>query len=197
VLPGRVIQPDHTRGLTSLSTNIKTLTAKMALLKSDLQSSLPTTPTDSRPQIFETYDSIGQDLHALLADWQSGRADLLRLFEDEDDGSVADSGMGTSIADYDPLNKRVSCGDWGIHVPRTQSPVPLLSPQSPDLPEIEEEGVFEGVARGRVQSGVLSRAERIERARREREAEGERKRVVSERGRWVGELKDVLVRRNR
>jgi hypothetical protein len=194
-----VIQHDHTRGLTSLSTNIKTLTAKMSLLKSDLSSSLPTTNPDSRPQIFETYDSIGQDLHLLLQDWQTGRADLLRLFSDEEEegSSVADSGVGTSVGEWDPLNNRVSCGDWGIHVPRIQSPVPVQSPVPGDLPEIEEEAVFEGTARGRVQSGVLSRAERIERARREREVDVERRRVASERGRWVGELKDVLGRRNR
>lgn len=184
------------RGLTSLSQTIKTLTAKMALLKSDLTTSLPATNPDSRPQIFDTYDSIGQDLHGLLSDWQAGRTDLLRLFDEEEEGSVADSGVGTSVGEWDPLNKRLSCGDWGIHVSRVHSPVPSPTPND-SLPEIEEEAVFEGTARGRVQSGLLSRADRIERARREREGEGERRRVASERGRWVGELKDVLGRRNR
>jgi len=194
---GRVLTHDHTRGLTSLSTTIKTLSAKMSLLKSELSSSLPAFPPETRHTVFQTYDSIGQDLHSLLSDWQTGRTDLLRLFppdepeEEEEAGSVADSGVGTSLPEFDPLNKRVSCGDWGIHVSRVTSPVPS------DLPEIGEEGVIEGTARGRVQSGVLSRAERIERSRREREVEAERRRVAVERTRWVGELKDVLGRRGK
>jgi hypothetical protein len=70
----------------------------MSLLKSELSSSLPTIQPDSRPQIFETYDSIGQDLHVLLEDWQTGREDLLRLFaEEEEVCSVADLGVGTSV----------------------------------------------------------------------------------------------------
>src|SRR5271170_2813940 len=109
----------------------------------------------------------------------------LRLFDDDEESLVADSGLGTSVGEWDPLNKRVSCGDWGIHVPR------VYSPPTPDLAEIKEE-VFEGVARGRVTSGVLSQVERIEWAQREREVEGEQWRAVSERERWVGELKDVL-----
>jgi len=194
---------DHTRGLTSLSSNIKTLSAKMALLKSEMTASLTNLPESSRNAIFETYDSIGQDLHVLLTDWSSGRTDLLRLFptaSDEDtlaeevEGSVADSGLGTSVAEmYDPLNKRISCGDWGISIPRVNSPV-----STGELADIgEETGIYEGTARGRMSSGVLSRAERIERVRREREEAMERKRIAVEQNRWVGELKDVLERRSR
>ena len=204
VMTGRTVNvTDHTRGLTSLSSNIRTLSAKMALLKSEMTASLANLPESSRNTIFETYDSIGQDLHVLLTDWSSGRTDLLRLFPtqsdddtlaDEVEGSVTDSGFGTSVAEtYDPLNKRISCGDWGINTPRVNSPI-----SADELADIDEEaGIFEGTARGRMNSGVLSRADRIERARREREEALERKRIAVEQNRWVNELKDVLVRRNR
>src|SRR5271154_4249158 len=78
-LNGKVNFSDHTRGLTSLSTNIKTITAKMSLLKQDITTSLPTIPEQSQQSIFDTYDSIGQDLHSLLKDWQSGRNELINL----------------------------------------------------------------------------------------------------------------------
>jgi hypothetical protein len=213
---GIAMTDSHTRGLTSLSTTIKTLAAKMTLLKSDIQNTLSALPESSRPAIFETYDSIGQDLHSLLNDWQSGRVELLRLLPDDDerttaeiDESIADSGVGTSIPEYDPWNKRVSCGDWGIFMAATRVASPVLSSAegmmgevAEDLAGEEETGVFEGTARGQLlgaQSGggVLSRVERIERARRERDEVLERKRITLERTRWVGELKDVLGRRNR
>jgi len=195
---------DYTRSLTSLSNNIKTLTAKMFLLKSEIASSLQTLPESSQNSIFETYDSIGQGLHSLMQDWQTGRTDLLRLFPsnnqdtdvpNEDEGSIADSGVGTGIPEYDPLNKRISCGDWGFALACVTSPGP------DELPEIGEETeirIFERTARGRIASGGgLSRQERIEWARREREEGAERKRIAMERTMWVGELKDVLGRRNR
>src|ERR1700738_4791516 len=116
--PGRP-QPHHGRGLTSLSTSIKTITAKMSLLKQDISTSLTTLPDTSRQGIFDTYDSIGQDIHSLLSDWQSGRTDLIRLIQPEEDiprghartVSIADSGLGVSIAETE--RKRESCGDWG------------------------------------------------------------------------------------
>jgi hypothetical protein len=189
---GRVNVSDHTRGLFSLSSNIKTITAKMALLKQDVTLSLSSIPESSRQTVFDTYDSIGQDLHALLNDWQTGRSDLIRLFSSQDaalpeiDESVADSGLGVSVTEsVDAVKKRDSCGDWGVSG---------ISP--PELEGIFEEDVLEGTAKGKIGTG-LTRTERIENARKEREDLVERKRIAEERGRWVGELKDVLGQRRR
>ena len=149
---------------------------------------------------------MGADLHSLLQDWQRGRAELIALLlsstHDETE-SVADSGVGVSLIDEGVRNKRDSCGDWGpafsgesVTSPRES----LVSPNFSTLEDIFEEKVMEATAIGR--TGVLgvagiSRQERIERARREREEREERKRLIEERGRWVGELKDVLGRRKR
>jgi hypothetical protein len=195
---GRTSLPDHTRGLSSLSSNIKTISAKMALLKQDVTASLSSIPESSRQSVFDTYDSIGQDLHSLLNDWQSGRSDLIRLFSSEDtgppeiEGSIADSGLGVSIAEsHEHARKRDSCGDWGVAFPRVSSPPPA------ELQDIsEEEDVLEGMAKGRMGTN-LTRAERIEKARKDRDEVAERKRIAEERGRWVGELKNVLVQRKR
>ena len=168
----------------------------MALLKQDVTSSLSSIPESSRQSVFDTYDSIGQDLHALLNDWQTGRSDLIRLFSPQDaalpetDESVADSGLGVSLAEsIDPVKKRDSCGDWGVAFPSVISP-------SRELEDIFEEDVLEGTAKGKTGTG-LTRTERIEKARKEREDLVERKRIAEERGRWVGELKNVLGQRRR
>lgn len=65
------------------------------------------------------------------------------------------------------------------------------------ISEEETVEVLEGMARGRMMGGLLSRGERIEKMRKEREEKEERKKMAEERGRWVGELKDVLGRRRR
>lgn len=196
-MKGRGNWSDHTRGLSSLSSSIKTITAKMSLLKQDVTTSLTQLPESSRQSVFDTYDSIGQDLHSLLNDWQSGRSDLISLLNpppptenDHDEGSIADSGLGVSIASTDRVrNKRDSCGDWGVAFsPRVDSPVV-------EMEGICEEEVLEGTALGRSTAG--NREERIERVRREREVVLERKRIAEENTRWVGELKDVLGRRRR
>jgi len=179
--------PDHARGLSFLSANVRTITAKMTLLKQELSSSLHTLPEDQRQSVFDTYDSIGQDLHSLISDWQSGRADLVALLSPpgpspkDDTESTADSGIGISIPETEP-QKRESCGDWGVS---------FSSPISSDLDDINE-AIVEGLAKGR---GGLTRAERIEKARREREELAERKRIAEDRAQWMGELKDVLDKR--
>lgn len=167
----------------------------MALLKQDVTSSLTSIPESSRQNVFDVYDSIGQDLHSLLNDWQSGRTDLIRLFSArevvplEKEDSVADSGIGTSVIESsDMARKHDSCGDWGVIFPRPMSPVPT-EPQ-----DNFEEDVVEGTAKGR-SSLKLTREERILKAKKEREEVEERKRIAQERIRWVGELKDVLGQR--
>ena len=88
------------------------------------------------------------------------------------------------------MGKRDSCGDWGVAFQRVMSPTPG------ELEDIFEENVLEGTAKGK--SGTnLTRTERIEKARKEREDLEERKRIVEESGRWVGELKNVLGQRRR
>lgn len=194
-VPGRTSLSDHPRGLTSLSSNIKTITAKISLLKQEVTTSLSSIPESSRQSVFDTYDSIGQDLHSLLNDWQSGRNDLIRLFSPpeettlpENEGSITDSGIGVSIAESNDTiaSKRDSCGDWGV-----------ASPVHGELEGIfEEDVVLEGTAKGKVGTG-LSRTERIEKARKERDETAEKKRIAEERERWVGELKNVLGQRQR
>ena len=205
-LPSSISTRDHSRGLTSLSTNLKTLSAKMSLLKHDITSSVKSIPESSRQEVFRTYDSIGQDLHTLFSDWQSGREDLSRLLDPSDletedrrnsfekgspleTESFADSGIGESITESgSTMRKRDSCGDWGIAIPS-----PVMSSELDEI--VEEESVVEGIAKGRVFGGGGSRQERIERMKKDREEREERKRVAEERGRWVGELKDVLGKR--
>ena len=89
--------------------------------------------------------------------------------------------------------KRDSCGDWGIGFTGVPSPT---QGELDGITEVEME-VLEGMASGRMDGGALNRSERIERMRKEREERVEKKRIAEERGRWVGELKDVLGRRTR
>ena len=104
-----------------------------------------------------------------------------------DTGSFADSGIGESVTENGGRSKRDSCGDWGIAIPS-----PVMGSELDEI--VEEETVVEGLAKGRVLSGIsgVSRQERIERMRRDREERETKKRIAEERGLWVGELKDVL-----
>lgn len=179
----------------------------MALLKQDVTSTLGEIPESSRQSVFDTYDSIGRDLHSLLSDWQSGRTDLINILTPhqpphdqsntpEPPESIADSGLGISVDESNvPFSKRNSCGDWG---PAFHDGVMGGPPELEDIDEeIAGEKVVEGLAVGRMAGMAITRAERIERAKREREESGERRRVEEEKGRWVGELKDVLGQRKR
>ena len=127
----------------------------------------------------------------------------LEMSEDtvvDDLQSVADSGVGVSVSSqrggFNSRSKRDSCGDWGVTFgsPRIETP---------DLENIFEERELEsvliGTALGRDKTGARgeNRHTRIERMKREREEEFERRRIREESGRWVGELKDVLGRRRR
>jgi hypothetical protein len=193
---GRKNQSFSSRGLSSLSSSIKSINAKMILVKQDITSTFSTLPDASRQNVFDVYDSIGQELHSLLNDWKSGRNELIHLFDPrslsspelEDQESIADSGLGISIAEnIDESRKRDSCGDWGVGG--------LSSPIVSELGDIfEEEAVLEGTAKGRNASN-LTRAQRIEKAKKEREDAAEIKKIAQERVRWLGELKDVLDRR--
>ena len=145
-------------------------------------------------------------MHTLFSDWKSGREDLSRLLNPQVDadneegrsfergspvetGSFADSGIGESIIESGSgRSKRDSCGDWGIAIPS-----PVMGSELDEI--VEEESVVEGVAKGRVFGGGGSRQERIERMKKDREEREEKKRIAEERGRWVGELKDVLGKR--
>jgi len=119
----------------------------------------------------------------------------------DDIQSITDSGLGNSVSSqrggFNSRSKRDSCGDWGVTFgsPRIETP---------DLENIFEERELEsvliGTALGRDKSSGgkgESREARIERMKREREEEFERRRIREESGRWVGELKDVLGRRRR
>jgi Mysoin-binding motif of peroxisomes len=201
---------DHSRGLTALSTSLRLSSAKLSLLTNELASLLPNLPPADTDSLLTSYDSLGNDLHSLLDSWTLGRESLTHRTSspgrDFDEGSICDSGLGVSLPDIiSEKRKRDSCGDWGL------GPQPILHEltgitEEPDPSEttsaedsLAGESVLEGTAVGRL-TGVsfargTSRAERIERARREREEGMLRRKVEEERRRWVGELKDVLLQR--
>lgn len=73
----------------------------------------------------------------------------------------------------------------------------IFEEEGQQVVRVTEGEVFEGTALGRMLGGRGVRKERIERMRREREEGVERRRIMEERTRWVGELKDVLGQRKR
>jgi hypothetical protein len=195
----RTNQAFNARGLSSLSSNIKSINAKLVLLKQDLTSTMSSVSDGSQQSVFDVYDSIGQDLNSLLDDWNSGRNELIHLLNpqsgpnlelERDRETMEDSGLGVSVSETEESRKRDSCGDWGFGS--------IPSPIRGDLQEsFEEDVVLEGTAKGRNASTNLTRAQRIEKTRKEREDLAEKKRLTEERRRWLGELKDVLDRRAR
>lgn len=169
------------RKISTLSTGIRTLQAKMALLREESNKAISESEdlTDLGPNLMAQYESIGADLRSLMQAWETGKAALANNIDKHERRiSMASSGLRSPIS----LGGLTAVGEESDSTSATSSGGPAdalralmgetLSDRSslPTTPGSEGEEVFEAIAMPRVrQRPSLSRDERIRNMREERE----------------------------
>lgn len=204
------------RGINNLSQTLRRTQAKMYILREESSRILqqPEIGTHARDELLEHYDSLGADLHALLADWEDGRQMLAKQGrvsqqlepEDTDAGKGLTSDTVESLSTSALLIRPNSLGNWGprMSVYNTNDGSSVEDFMLTRLEEALHEEVFEGQTAPEISSSErtqVSRAERIATMRQERalkQAKSEERRLQAQaRQSLQGELKDVLGHRGR
>ncbi|KAG8624224.1 hypothetical protein KVT40_009200 [Elsinoe batatas] len=183
------------RKISNLSTGIRSLQAKMTLLREESNTAVSSADdlTDLGPTLLSQYESIGADLHALLADWETGKNALsTNITKHERRISFASSGLRSPASGS--FNGLASVDEGGpadalraLNGDREGS----LSPRSsmPSTPGDEE--VFEAIALPK-QRSLLTREERIRNMQEERLRAEERKEARESGMNMMKELRSVI-----
>lgn len=189
------------RKISNLSTGIRSLQAKMTLLREESNAALSSADdlADLGPTLMSQYDSIGADINSLLADWEAGKSALTtNIIKHERRISMASSngirspcsssfqGLA-SVDEGGPADAlRALNGEWeGSVSPRSSMP---------STPRDEE--VFEAIAMPK-QRSHLTREERIRLMQEERVKAEERKEMRDSGVNMMKELKTVIGVRKR
>ncbi|KKA26709.1 hypothetical protein TD95_004743 [Thielaviopsis punctulata] len=168
--PGRDRWRSQLRKLNSLSTGIRGLQAKLALLREESDHSLNESSDISElgPHLMAQYDSIGADLKELITTWEEGKAALASGIDRNEKRLSSMSGLMLSpISSLSgPTAIDDSCSGGG----RADALRALNGETSPPVKSADYEQVFEAVALppSRPRS-ILTREERIAKMKEERE----------------------------
>ncbi|PNS20432.1 hypothetical protein CAC42_5882 [Sphaceloma murrayae] len=189
------------RKISNLSTGIRGLQAKMTLLREESNAALSNADdlTDLGPSLLSQYESIGADIHALLADWESGKAALTT--------NIIKHERRISLASSNGMRSPISGSFHGLAAVNEGGPAdalralngdrePSVSPRSsmPSTPRDEE--VFEAIAMPK-QRSQLTREERIRIMHEERAKQEERREMRDSGVNMMKELKSVIGVRKR
>lgn len=204
------------RGINNLSQTLRRTQAKMYILReeSNRMHSQPALDPRLKDDLIGHYDSLGSDLHALLAEWQEGR----RAISGNPSQEIPESDqivmsqrprlqdpidLASDIETDSVLIRPNSLGFWGPRM-SIYNPAMLDTTGFTPLEEALREEIYEGdtIVEARAEPAAQkSRAERIAIMRQERElkqAKSEERRLQQRtRENLQGELKDVLVQRGR
>ncbi|QIW95866.1 hypothetical protein AMS68_001384 [Peltaster fructicola] len=174
--PTREKMRSQVRKISNLSTGIRTLQAKMQILRDETNRSIEQSDhlNDLGPDLMTQYDSIGADLKELMQAWELGKASLQsNLSKQERRISMASSGLrspvsslgGLTAVDEDSLPAgalRALNGEMdGLQVDTKSHRSSMATISS-------EDEVFEAIAMPK-QRNPLSREERISKMYEERE----------------------------
>lgn len=205
------------RKLNSLSQALRGLQAKMQILREESDKTLQDESLDLvefGPDLLAHYDSIGSDLHALMNEWESGRA-LLVTSIDKQGGDSTGSNRNSLMSPLSPMGWAQSLdGDtprnsWGVLSPtgegaeavaRLREKMGELSEESNEDGDVDDgktEMIFEGTAepKGGKAKSTLTREERIRKVQEERVKLKEDRKKKEEAGNLVKELQSVLINR--
>lgn len=195
--PGSLASRSYALGFMNMTSTLRRTQAKLLMLRSQALK----LEGEGLSGLAGQYNSLGADIRALLDDWEQGRA----LFRDHGSSpavtpfTVSACAFSPSLASSMPTlsqdtsndddrrsdgspSRGSGVGDWG-------------NPLTPQRQQ-QKQFVFETFGQlPRPGHTVLSRQERIELMRREREDAAKRALESRSRGSMVSELKDVLVRR--
>jgi Mysoin-binding motif of peroxisomes len=189
--PGRERWRSQLRKLNSLSTGIRSLQAKLHLLREESDRALNESDdiSDLGSNLTSQYESLGVDLKALMQAWEEGKA-ALAVGIDRNEKRLSSMSMlqspTTSLSGLTTVDEGGALD--ALRALTGESPKSL---DFSSLGEPETEEVFEAVAMPRPRS-LLSREERIARMREERERRDEAKDKVEANRGMLRELEMVI-----
>ena len=163
--PGRERWRGQLRKFSTLSTGIRSLQAKMHVLREESDKALDESEdiSDLGPHLMIQYDSIGMDLQVLMKEWEAGKAALANTIDRNEKRISSMSGM---------MSPTTSLG--GLTSVEEGGPAEALkalngerSSSEPDLSENEE--VYEAISMPKQRErSTLTREERILKMKEER-----------------------------
>jgi hypothetical protein len=176
--PGRDNMRSQVRKISALSSGIRSLQAKMQVLREETKSSIESSDdlTDLGPNLMAQYDSIGTDLKDLMQAWENGKASLQTNITRQEKrlSSISNiSGLRSPVSSLGGLTAVDEDGDGS-----PANALRLLSGDGDGMaskrssiattPSEEGEAVFEAIAMPKKRSS-LTREERITQMHNERE----------------------------
>ncbi|KAL8370769.1 hypothetical protein RB595_000898 [Gaeumannomyces hyphopodioides] len=191
--PGRERWRSQLRKLSSLSSGIRGLQAKMTLLREESDRALNEAEDVSElgPNLMSQYDSIGQDLKILVQAWEEGKTALASGI-DRNEKRI--SSIGSLLSPDLSLSGLTTVDEGGVAEALKAlngEASPLASKGSPEA----DQEIFEAIALPRPRS-TLSREERLAKMKADREKKAESRKSV-ENGRFMlRELETVLNLKN-
>ncbi|KAL8419670.1 hypothetical protein RB594_002740 [Gaeumannomyces avenae] len=191
--PGRERWRSQLRKLSSLSSGIRGLQAKMTLLREESDRALNEAEDVSElgPNLMSQYDSIGQDLKILVQAWEEGKTALASGI-DRNEKRI--SSIGSLLSPDLSLSGLNTVDEGGVAEALKAlngEASPLASRSSPEA----DQEIFEAIALPRPRS-TMSREERIAKMKADREKKAESRKSV-ENGRFMlRELETVLNLKN-
>jgi hypothetical protein len=192
--------------LSALSSGIRGLQAKMQILREESAKSIEEADdlSDLGPRLLVQYDSIGQDLRALVQAWESGKASLVLNIDRRESRriSLASSGLRSpvpSLGGLTAVDEAIggSPSD-ALRALNGETPInhrlSLASSDSPIGSSNSDEEIFEAIAIPKTRFS-LSREQRIARLREESERMSTFKERRERDGSMLKELESVIAKK--
>lgn len=190
------------RKISVLSQGIRTLQAKMALLREESEKVFEESDdqTDLAPNLMKQYDSIGTDLQTLMEDWQAGKAALASSIDRHERRiSMASSGLrsptislGGATAVEDGSGSGGSPAD-ALRALTGEGVSMFVGDRSSMISTASDDDgiVFEGLAIPRTRT-LLSREERIAKMHEDRVRQAEQRDKRQSNTNMIRELQSVI-----
>ncbi|KAI2708306.1 hypothetical protein CBS147332_6367 [Penicillium roqueforti] len=197
-LPSASPSKDHLRAqfrrLTSLSQGVRALHAKMHIASEESHANLERADPEFEATLLSQYDSVGNDLRALLHEWETGKA---ALANQHDRLSAGDRSRPPST--FLPMSPTPSLGgSTAVEGSPTDALKALTGEARPDLTQTyDDEEIFEAVVlpASRNKRMSLSRDERLARVREDRARQAIAREKVDASTNMLKELEMVIKQR--
>lgn len=183
------------RNITNVSSGIRSLQAKMALLREESNKAIEGSEdlTDLGPNLMSQYESIGADLKMLMQAWETGKASLANNIDKQERRiSLASSGLrspATSLGGLTAVDEGGPEDALRALMGETKSNRSSLS--------ASDEEIFEGISLPRQrQRSTLTREERIAKMHEEREKQVEVRSKRESNTNMIRELQSVMTLRH-
>ncbi len=165
--PGRERWRGQVRKFATLSTGIRSLQAKMHVLREESDKALDESEdiSDLSPHLMVQYDSIGMDLQVLVKEWEAGKAALANTIDRNEKRISSMSGMMSPTTSLGGLTSVEEGGP--AEALRALNGENSRSSPEPDLSE--DEKVYEAISMPkRRERSTLTREERIAKMKEDR-----------------------------